>query len=218
MSLSKLRALRFFPNKHRIRQGLACWRERLQGLDFSMPDRMYDRGRNDGAMYLATPKDTLTEAFECVDIGKYPRILDIGCGKGYVLWQAKKYGFKKIGGVEYDEKLCKICRRNMERLQIAQDVTVTYTDAREFGNYGMYDVFYFFNPFMEEVMAAVIDRIVNQCRGREIMIIYYRPRYASRIENIGYFEKICTFDSTIKGYQANVYRGSIPEDLPENAE
>ena len=218
MDFSKIQKLPFFPNKHRIRQGLSCMKESLRGLDFTMPDRMYDRKRNDGAMYLATPESTLKEAFDCVDLEKFPRILDIGCGKGYVLWQAIKYGFAKVGGVEYDEKLCKICARNMKRLHIAKDVTVTCGDARTFENYGDYDVFYFFNPFMEDVMNVVIDSILSQCRGREIMLIYYRPRYTARIEGCGYFEKVCTFESSIKGYNASIYRGKIPEELPENAE
>ena len=137
------------------------------------------------------------------------------------MWQAKKYGFFKVGGVEYDEKLCRICEQNMKRLRISQDVTVTHGDARTFQHYGDYDVFYFFNPFMEDIMNQVIDRIVEQCKGRQIMIIYYRPRYTGRIEGCGYFEKIRTFDDPVKGYSANVYCGTIPATLikaSENAE
>ena len=211
MEFSMIQRLPFFPNKHRICRGLACLKESFLGLDFSMPDRMYDRKRNDGAMYVVTPKNTLKEAFDCVDLKKYPRIIDIGCGKGYVLWQAKKYGFAKIGGIEYDEKLWKICVRNMKRLGIDRDVTVAHEDARTFSGYGNYDVFYFFNPFVEEVMNQVIGQIIEQCKGRQIMIIYYRPRYTDWIEGCGYFQKICTFEDSAKGYSANIYQGRIPE-------
>ena len=42
------------PNKHRIRVVLDSFNEWLRGLDFTMPDRMYDRKRNDGGMYLVS--------------------------------------------------------------------------------------------------------------------------------------------------------------------
>ena len=210
---SKLRNSRFYPSKYRIRQGLNCIRERILGLDFSMPDRMYDRKRNDGAMYVATPKNALKKAFDCVDVKKYPRIIDIGCGKGYVMWQAKRYGFSKVGGVEYDEKLCQICEQNMKKLRISKDVTVTHGDARTYPGYGDFDVFYFFNPFMEDIMNQVIKAIIEQCKGREIMIIYYRPRYTDFIESCGYFEKVHTFEDSVKGYSANIYAGAIPENV-----
>ena len=83
MDFSKIRQLPFYPSKHRIRQGIICLKERLLGLDFSMPDRMYDRKRNDGAMYVVTPKTALKESFVCVDLEKYPRIIDVA---GKKIW------------------------------------------------------------------------------------------------------------------------------------
>lgn len=90
--------LPLMPNRHRISVAWNSLKERLQGLDFSMPDRMYDRGRKDGGMYTATPDRVLRDMFACVDRKRYGAFLDIGCGKGYVLWQAKAYGFQRVGG------------------------------------------------------------------------------------------------------------------------
>lgn len=211
MDFSKIAQLPFIPNKHRVELAMASFKEKIRGLDFTMPDRMYDRNRNDGAMYYASPEKILKELFSCVDMNKFHSFIDIGCGKGYVLWEAKKFGFPKVGGVEYDEKLVEICNRNMKKLKLSDSVTVECGDACTFERYGEYDVFYFFNPFVDEIMHKVIDQIIAQCRGKEIMIIYYRPRYTDAIENCGYFTKEHVLHDDVKDYMANVYRGVIPE-------
>ncbi|GEM_PF-812469 len=198
------------PNKHRIRVVLDSFHEWLRGLDFTMPDRMYDRKRNDGGMYLVSSEKIVSELMGMVDKQKYPGFLDVGCGKGFILWKAYQSGFKKIGGVEYDEKLTEICNKNMKRLKLTDSMTVTCTDAREFENYGDYDVFYFFNPFKGDIMQTVIDKICTQCAGREIMIMYYRPRYPEPIENTGFFNKIRTLYDEERHYDIAVYQGAIP--------
>lgn len=206
-----MRLSNLMPSRHRIEVVARSLREKLRGLDFTMPDRMYDRNRNDGGMYYASPEGILRELFACVDSRKFSRFIDIGCGKGYVLWQAQSYGFSQVGGVEYDEKLCGICRRNLKRLRLENAVQVTCADACRFDGYGDYDVFYFFNPFMDEIMTQVIDRIIAQCRGREVMLIYYHPRYTGRIEGCGFFTKERVLHDPVKGYTAHIYRGVIPE-------
>lgn len=210
MDFSKIRDLPFFPSAHRVQVVMDSLRERLRGLDFTMPDAMHDRQRHDGAMYHVTPDEVLKGVFSHVDLKKHGSFLDIGCGKGYVLWKAEEYGFQKVGGVEYDEKLVKICRRNLLRLKLDGEVSVTCGDACSFARYGDYDVFYFFNPFMSDMMTKVIDRIIESCRGKEIMLLYYRPRYTAHIEGCGYFTKVCSYESGVKGYDVNIYQGRIP--------
>lgn len=196
------------PNRHRMRIAMASLGEWIRGLDFTLPDRLYDRNRNDGAMYYASPASVLQQIFSQIDISRFPRFIDIGCGKGYVLWQAKKYGFSQVGGVEYDDKLCQICRKNMKRLKL--DIDPVCADAREFQNYGDYDVFYFFNPFVDEVMRQVIDQILRQCRGREIMLVYYRPRYTDYIETCGYFTRVAKLFDPVNKYDIHIYQGKLP--------
>lgn len=201
--------LPFWPSRHRVALAVRSVRERLRGLDFTLPDRMENRGRGDGAMYYASPDAILQRLFDCVDKERFGRFLDVGCGKGYVLRAARKHGFASVGGVEYDEKLCRICRRNMRRLGL-DDVFVACADAGAWDGYGGYDVFYFFNPFRADVMERVVECILRQCRGREIMLIYYRPRYTEAIERSGAFALVAELHDAEKNYDARVYRGKIP--------
>ena len=201
----------FIPNKHRIKTVLGSLHEKLRGLDFTMPDRMYDRNRRDGAMYYASPEGILREIFSLVDRETYSRFLDVGCGKGYVLWQAKLFGFNRVGGVEYDEKLCDVCSRNLRKLGLSGEVELHCADACDFSGYGNYDVFYFFNPFTDRIMRRVMGQIRNQCRGREILLIYYHPRYPGAIEESGCFQLRQILYDPEKNYEVYVYSGKIPE-------
>lgn len=201
----------FMPNKHRIETVWRSLREKIRGLDFTLPDRMQNRHRNDGAMYYASPEEILREIFSKVDLEKYSRFLDVGCGKGYVVWQAKRFGFSQVGGIEYDEKLYKICRQNLRRLGLSENVDIYCDDACEFTQYKDYNVFYFFNPFGDEMMRKVIGRILVQCRGSEILLVYYRPRYTGAIEECGYFRRTEILYDQTKNYEVYFYSGKIPE-------
>lgn len=55
-----------WPSRHRVAVVLKSLGERLHGLDFTLPDRMENRGRADGAMYYASPDGVLQRLFECV--------------------------------------------------------------------------------------------------------------------------------------------------------
>ena len=93
------------PNKHRIRVVLDSFHEWLRGLDFTMPDRMYDRKRNDGGMYLVSSEKIVSELMGMVDKQKYPGFLDVGCGKGFI------YGCLNIVGI------CDFCFANFPHIR-----------------------------------------------------------------------------------------------------
>ena len=43
-------------------------------------------------------------------------IIDIGCGKGKMLYFFSKFPFRKVGGLEYSQRLIDIAERNMQKL------------------------------------------------------------------------------------------------------
>lgn len=198
------------PVSRKFKLLCSCIRDFCRGVDFTVPDRMYDRGRNDGAMYYATPQKLLQEIFGCIDPAGFPNFLDIGCGKGFVLWKAWEYGFQRVGGIDFDEKMIQICQRNLQKLGLEKAIQPVFGDACQFDRYADYDIFYFYNPFPAATMASVIQQIIAQCKGKEIRIVYFRPRYPEAIESSGLFECRHTFRDKDTGYIANVYHGIIP--------
>lgn len=140
-------------------------------------------------------------------------IIDIGCGKGMVLWQASRHtpAFDKVGGVEYDERLVDVCQRNMKKLGL--DVDVTCADARVYQSYSEYDVFYFFNPFTEDIFTEVVNAIITQNPGKTITLVYYRPRYPHAIEQHSFLKKDreIVLKRDQNHYTAAIYRGTVPE-------
>ena len=56
-------------------------------------------------------------------------------------------------------------------------------DAVDFDGYGEFDVFFFFNPFSEEVFGRVIDRILESRKSDgPLTFIYHNPRYLDALE------------------------------------
>ena len=91
-------------------------RERPLGLDFSMRDldEIKDSQHNGYAM---TSYKALSNIAKVVDFnGK--RLIDIGSGKGNVLFESVKLGAKKAEGIEFYEKFHSIAKKNFEILNI----------------------------------------------------------------------------------------------------
>lgn len=192
----------------RVRSALQRWKERLCGVDLFPPEKA--RKRQGGADSHVS-EEMLRTIFSHVDTRRFPRLLDIDCGRGYVLWKAREAGFATVGGLEADKKLFRVCVRNMRRLGLAGQIAVTNADACSFAGYGEYDVFYFFGEAAGGGMRTAIDCILEQCRGREIMLVYYHPRRADRIEECGCFTKTATLYDAERDYLIYLYHGIIPE-------
>lgn len=197
------------PIRHRLFYIVKHLKEKRRGVDFTLPDRMYDRHRNDGAMYYPSSDCVLRAAFSFTGTEKYDRFFDVGCGKGYVLRAAADYGYRRVGGVEYDRRLAEICAGNMRRVGLDRRVRVTCGNAASFRHYGDYNFFYFFNPFKADTMEDVIAAICRQCRGQDIQILYYHPRFPEPIERTGYFRRVRTFYDRERDYEVYVYRGRV---------
>ena len=88
----------------------------IRGVDFNLTNRKYEGdGRNEYAVSSLLYRKA---------IGKYLRgkvtpddaIIDIGCGKCQMLYFFSKFPFRKIGGLEYSQRLIDIAERNMQKL------------------------------------------------------------------------------------------------------
>ncbi|MGO9016256.1 MAG: hypothetical protein ACLQF0_14900 [Dissulfurispiraceae bacterium] len=121
-------------------------------------------------------------------------LIDFGSGKGRVLLVALEYGFKRLIGVEISQALCAICednlriyRRNKKKYD-ATKVEISNIDAAKYPIPDDADIFFFYNPFGEEVFIKVIDNIEESLRlhRRSIYILYINPVFRDVLENKGF--------------------------------
>ena len=134
-------------------------------------------------------------------------ILDFGCGKGRVLAVAAYYGFRKITGVEFAKELCEIARKNITPVQQkfpGKIFNVIHANAVDYKIEPDTNVFFFFNPFDEVIMLAVVKNILRSLKQnpREAFVVYINPVHkeifmSAGFEQIFHFEKLKYIQATI---------------------
>ena len=158
--------------------------ERPRGLDFTMRDtRLYQQSAGKYHGYSKTDEKHLQEIFRTLDFSRCRKLLDVGCGKGVVLKEAAKFPFERIAGIELQEELVRTAGKNFRILGLEKRISCMQADALDFDGYGEFDVFFFFNPFSEEVFGRVIDRILESRKSDgPLTFIYHNPRYLDTLE------------------------------------
>lgn len=126
-------------------------------------------------------------------------ILDMGCGKGRVLAVSAYFGFNYISGVEFSKELCEEALSTIAPLKLKfpqKTFNVYYENAVNFLIPNDVNVVFFFNPFNEISMLAVVKNILASYKihYRAIYIIYMNPMHkeiflSAGFEEIYFFEK-----------------------------
>lgn len=121
--------------------------------------------------------------------GKGHCVLDIGCGKGFVLLFFCRRRFDRVSGIEYDKKLCRKARANLEKVSATAEVYEA--DAASFSEYKDYDTFYLYNPFDAGILEACVDRILStmQSASRTLTVFYCNPLYGDVLKKKGFQEE-----------------------------
>ena len=122
--------------------------------------------------------------------------IDLGSGKGRTLLMAAAYHFKRILGVEFLPELHRIAGENIalhaSSKQHGRQVESICMDAPDFSFPPEPTVLYFFNPFPEPVLAAVlanVRRSLEDCH-RPFYVAYRYPEYERLLGNCAWLEKI----------------------------
>ena len=145
--------------------------------------RLYQQRAGKYHGYSKTDEKHLQEIFQTLDFSRCRNLLDVGCGKGVVLKEAAKFPFERIAGIELQEELVRTAGKNFRILGLDGRISCMQADAVDFDGYGEFDVFFFFNPFSEEVFGRVIDRILESRKSDgPLTFIYHNPRYLDALE------------------------------------
>lgn len=159
------------------------------GVDFITA---VDSGRDHYSKYQITRPQHISfikEFFLERGIEEKDAIIDIGCGKGGMLYLFSKYNFGKIAGLEYSEELCSVCEKNMAYLGISAEII--NQDASTYDNYDDYNLFYLYNPFQQKIMNKFVANLNNSLKRnkRYVNIIYSNPVYINEFLNNGFIIK-----------------------------
>jgi len=165
-----------------------------------------------GTPYWAIKPDVFAQLVGELDIPHRDfTFIDFGSGKGRALLLASELPFKKVIGVEFSPELHEVAQQNVRAFQSerqqCRDIELVCTDALEYQLPDGPGVYYFFNPFVKEVMEGMVARIEQSYRRRphEIYILYANAIHGDLWERASCFRKVTvTGDYTIyhaAGYQ-----------------
>jgi hypothetical protein len=106
---------------------------------------------------------------------------DIGAGKGRVVYQAaRRYGLKRVIGVELSPDLAEEARTNLERNRArlrCHDVEIVTGDALAWEVPDDLTIAYMFRPFTGATFRAVVDNLIasHDRAPRRLRILYVNP-------------------------------------------
>ncbi|MDD5119702.1 MAG: class I SAM-dependent methyltransferase [Candidatus Omnitrophica bacterium] len=110
--------------------------------------------------------------------------VDLGCGKGRVVFFVALKRFKKVIGVELDQGLYAIAQENLRRLRIQRSpIELFNIDAANFEAKDA-TIFFMFNPFGAKTLENVLNNIKKSLaeNPRKIRIVYYCPYHRSLLD------------------------------------
>lgn len=123
----------------------------------------------------------------------FNHFLDIGCGKGRALCVAAHQGFKKVTGIDFSKELCDDANENLTKTKQkipTLQFNVINNDAFYFEIPDDVDCIFFFNPFDEIIMSAVVNNIFESLQNnpRKLYIIYVNPLHKEQFLKAGFTE------------------------------
>jgi SAM-dependent methyltransferase len=106
--------------------------------------------------------------------------IDFGCGKGKALLLASRLPFRQIVGVELWSELFTVAEKNLKSYtgkRLCNTFRLHRMDATEFPIPSEPGIYYFFDPFREEVMRKVLDNMRRSLAAapREAYVVYCEP-------------------------------------------
>jgi precorrin-6B methylase 2 len=120
---------------------------------------------------------------------------DIGCGMGRILCIAAQRPVRKCVGIELQEPLCQIARRNASSLRgrkapievvCGDATTVDLSDGT---------IYFMFNPFGPETLRDTLENIRGSLsqNPRVVKVVYYHAKYRSVVDGLDWLVKVQEF-------------------------
>lgn len=121
--------------------------------------------------------------------------IDLGCGKGRAMHVASEYPFRAIYGVELAPSLYADARRNAsvfaERYPSRTRIEVSLGDATEFPFPSGDLAVFCYNPFEDEMIVRLVERLESLCKAQLIYFIYLVPTGRAIVDRSPWFTCLC---------------------------
>jgi Methyltransferase domain len=206
LSRIRLRSARWFGNRIFER-----------GVDTAEPQVELDHFHPDRTHYLPSGWLDLRRALPRRAVRPTDVFADFGSGKGRMVYEAAKYPFARVIGVEISAKLNEVARRNIERKRdklVCQDIELVTADAGDFEVPDNLTVAYFYHPFGGDTFDAVMGNIIGSLdrNPRRLTLIYQLPLNEDRILATGRFELVRTLARRSRDRPITVYASATAEN------
>jgi len=142
--------------------------------------------------------------------------LDMGSGKGRMLFVAAEYPFRKVVGVEFAEDLQEQALDNIKRYKHSRrrcaEIESVLADAAEVGFPEGNLVVYLFNPFGPEVMGRMLANLERSLEGRprHVIVLMLWPENAALVAGMPGMQ---VYRQTRRHH---IYQNSIPCNVQEH--
>jgi SAM-dependent methyltransferase len=113
--------------------------------------------------------------------------VDIGSGRGRVIFAAERAGFNDLTGIELDEELVDSAKENLKIYPFKRNESVIRflnENALTFKYKNEPAIYFLFNPFNEEILKEVLSRIESATSGPTVFV-YMNPLFRRAFERTG---------------------------------
>jgi SAM-dependent methyltransferase len=175
--------VRLKPGYHELRRLLtSALLERRLGIETARWTPLTELGlaHPERVSYEPSAWSTLRRILPPASVTHDDVFLDFGSGMGRVVFQAARYPFRRVIGVELAEQLHEVARANIEgnrdRL-LCSEVELVCADALDYQVPDDVTVAYFYNPFRGATFAGVMDNLLASVdrQPRSLRVIYRTP-------------------------------------------
>ncbi len=166
--------------------------------DVALPDAAKVVGEiRDSEMYVpvrVTNAHAALRDLPCGDLSKYT-FIDMGSGKGRMLFVASEYPFRKVMGVEFSGDLHEEAKVNIGTYkhgrQLCGDIESVHADAATFEFPDEKLVIYMFNPFGPEVMRAMLANLERSLERspRHVVVVMLWPERADVVAGMPWMKR-----------------------------
>lgn len=193
------------------------WLEEMYGCDFvqTIQQSQFAQKLENAVSFVgSTPKEVFPLLDKChISLNSGDAIFDFGCGKGGAMLSFLDYGFRKVGGVEFQKNIYDIMVQNFTKLNMEDamrsgEINCICGDASKLGQeLDAYNWFYIFQSFRGKLFSDVMERICEsqERNPRRVHMIYINPECHGMIEKTERFQLTNQFTIMTRQRVVHVY-------------